>query len=340
MGALTVPTRLSALSLALLIAACAAVPTLTPAPEPTARPTPTLQPSPRPTPTSEPTARPTPTPAPTPTPVPTPQPTPTPTPLDASLLDRRLTVLFIGKDTNTQRRQAGEPVNTDALVVLSVSADYRRVDLVALPRDMVDVPLGDGRIWTGKINSIYRQLGVEALRRAVSATLGVRIDHYVAIDMNDFGRLVNRIGGIAVHVPAPLADSVTGLYLGAGPQRLDGNNALRYARTRKQDGDYARGRRHQQLMLAMADRLRKDAATLDLVGIVGALGSLETDVPLDRVPTMLEILRRTGAADDSIRVLGPPRFALFEGIEAGPRGWVMIPNLREMRAYVASVMGD
>jgi hypothetical protein len=39
-------------------------------------------------------------------------------------------------------------------------------------------------------------------------------------------------------------------------------------------------------------------------------------------------------------VLGPTRFAYFEGFEPGTaRGWVMIPNVAEMRAYARALIG-
>jgi hypothetical protein len=39
-------------------------------------------------------------------------------------------------------------------------------------------------------------------------------------------------------------------------------------------------------------------------------------------------------------VLQPPRFALFEGVEGPARGWVMIPNVEEIRAAVQSLTSD
>jgi len=309
------------------LAACTSA--LEPTVAPTASPTlePTASPSPFPTPT------------PSPTPIPTPVPTPTPIPLDQGLLDRRLTILFIGKDSNPQRRATGETVNTDAMVVVSVAATYDRVDMVALPRDTVDIPLGDGQVWTGKLNSIYWHRGPDALRQAMSATLAIPIDYYVAIDMGDFGSLINEVGGVSVLVPRAISDPTTGLFVEPGAQPLDGNDALRYARTRKQDGDYARGARHMQLLQALADKLRSGDTDVDLAAVLGSLGSLETNLPLEKVPTIYEILRRTAPVHESAMVLGPPRFAIFQGLD-GPRGWVMIPNIGEMRAYVGSVMRD
>jgi hypothetical protein len=55
-----------------------------------------------------------------PTVEPTPEPSPT---LAAELMDRRWTILYVGTDRNAPREAAGEPINTDALMLVSLSAD-------------------------------------------------------------------------------------------------------------------------------------------------------------------------------------------------------------------------
>lgn len=57
-------------------------------------------------------------------------------------------------------------MNTDMLIVTNVYADGSRIDLVILPRTSVDVPQGDGRIWSGKINALRASLGLPALKDA------------------------------------------------------------------------------------------------------------------------------------------------------------------------------
>lgn len=313
---------------AISLAACAAEVAPTPVtPEPTASPTP------RPTATPVPT----PTPAPTPTPIPTPVPTPTPIPLDEGLLNQRLTVLLAGIDSNLDRASRGLEQNTDAMVVASIDAAHSQIAMVALPRDTVDLVLADGTIWGGKANGIMRTLGIEALRGALEATYGIHIDYYVAMDMADFGEVVHAVGGVEIDVPTAMYDPGVGLNLAPGRQVLDLNDANRYVRTRV-DSDYGRALRQQQILPALIGELVDPANQVDLLALAGALSSLQTDIPLEKIPTLAEIGRRSAPAGVSTQVLGPPRFATFEGF-AGARGWVMIPNIGEMRAYVQAVMG-
>jgi LCP family protein required for cell wall assembly len=311
----------SALLLAVLLGACGSpAPTPTPTPQPTA--------SPSPTPTPEPTASPSPTPVPTPTPV----------PLDEALLGRRVTVLVLGADNNDIRRARGFVENTDTMLVVSVDAKHERITMLSLPRDTVDVPMADGRTWTAKINSLRPALGYAAIEGALEMLYGISIDYYVEIDMADFGRMVNAVGGVDVVNAYRLYDPAIGLNMAAGPQHLDGNGASRYVRTR-QDMDYARAKRQQQVLLALVRKFIDPESTVNPLKLLAELSSLQTNIPLDKVPTFIELARRSSGAKVVGEVMGPPRFALFQGF-AGARGWVMIPNIPEMRAFVRSAVPD
>lgn len=312
----------AALLFGVLLSACSGAP-----PSATATPEPTPSPSPSATP------------KPTPTPSPTPIPTPTPIPLDQSLLVRRVTVMVLGTDTNDIRRAIrGWVENTDAILVVSIDPMHEQITMLSLPRDTVDVPMADGGTWTAKINALRPALGYAAIEGALETLYGIPIDYYVEIDMADFGRLVNAVGGVDVVNPYHLSDPAIGLNLPAGPAHLNGNGAARYVRTRM-DMDYARARRQQQVFVALVEKFVDPAFEVDPLELLAGLRSLRTNIPLDKVPTFMELARRAGDATVVGEVMGPPRFALFEGY-SGSRGWVMIPNIPEMRAFARSMIGD
>ena len=291
------------------------------------------------TPTPSPTPAATPSPTASPTPVPTATPSPTPNPIDQAMLARRFTVLVAGVDSNATRQANGETPNTDAVMVISVSPDQSRIDMLSLPRDTVDIPMPDGTIYHKKVNSISATLGVDALRGAMSSLLGVPIDRYVELNMDDFRWMVDAVGGVDVELKAPISDVQVHLRLPAGMNHLDGMTALSYSRTRR-DSDYGRAARQQQVILAL---VRKWIAPSigDLVVGLRLRASLQTDITLDEVPTLLEMGRRALNAKVTGIVLGPPRFSLFVGYEPNSRrGWVMIPNVKAMKAYVRAALAD
>ncbi len=290
-------------------------------------------------PSASPSPIPTPSPTLSPTPSPTLEPTPTPIPIDQAMLAARFTVLVVGVDSSAQRRSADLPENTDALMVVSVSADKSRIDFISVPRDTVDVPLPDGTTYRHKINSIADALGIEALPGAMSTLLGVPIDHYVRIDMDDFIWLVDAVGGIDVDVKTHLVDPKVHLNLAAGATHLDGATALAYSRTRA-DNDYGRAARQQQVVLALVQKWL-DPSAAALLDAAFNVSSLQTNLSLDELPTLLEIGRRSASAKVTAVVLSPPGYSLFVGIEPhSTRGWVIIPNVAAMRRYAKAELSD
>jgi LCP family protein required for cell wall assembly len=305
------------LLVAALLAGCATgTPSPSTTPVPTLEATPTLVPSAVPTPTS----------------------TPAPIPVHEQMLARRFTVLVAGEDTSSYRRAHGvKGWRTDALMVISVSADKSKIAMISLPRDTVDVPMANGVTYHGKVNGISESFGLEALRGAMATLLGVPIDRYIRVDMDDFSWLVDAVGGIDVDVKTQLSDPKVHLRLTPGPTHLDGTQALSFSRTRA-DSDYARAARQQQVILALV-RKWLDPGLWAMIGSARLLGSLRTDIRLDELPTLVEIGRRSESAQVSQIVLEPPRFSLFVGFEPNSkRGWVMIPNLPAIRAYARSVL--
>jgi LCP family protein required for cell wall assembly len=281
---------------------------------------------------------PTPTIQPTPTPeAATPTASPSPT-LDAELLERRWTVLFVGTDLNAAREERGDPVSTDAIMLVSLSADQSEVTMVSLPRDTVDVPLPDGGTYSRKINALYAEEGVEALVGAMEALYEVPIDAHVVLDMDDFTSIVDAVGGVEVSPEEPLTDPKVDLELEAGPQEIDAATANGYVRTRV-DQDYGRMGRQQEVLAAIVERLTAADAEIDVRALAESLESLETDLELDDLPTLLELARRATDADVGRLVISPPLIT-FEGDRGDGRGYILEADVEAVRDEVQALIGE
>jgi LCP family protein required for cell wall assembly len=258
--------------------------------------------------------------------------------LNAELMDRRWTVMYVGTDVNERRESEGHVPNADALMVVSVSADSSEVAMISLPRDTVDVPLPGGETYSRKINALYQEQGVEALVGAMEELYQVPIDGYVVLDMDDFSRLVEAVDGVDVDLEEPLVDPTVELDLPAGPQELDAPTANRYVRTRV-DQDYGRMGRQQEVVMGLVERLTDPERDLDLRAVLDAFDSLETDLPLEDLPTLLEIARRATDAEVRQLVIEPPLIT-FEGDRGDGRGYILEPDIEAIRAAVAELIGD
>jgi LCP family protein required for cell wall assembly len=257
----------------------------------------------------------------------------------------RINVLLMGIDSGPRRNHA----LTDTLIVVSLDSDGQTVSMVSIPRDMVDVPLGNGKTFEPKINSLlgyanrnkaeFPQGGTRALQQAVGALLGIPIHYYSKIDLGGFVEVVDAVGGIDVNVKRALADPNYGGYgvgpgwsISAGKHHLDGKNALAYARIRKSNGesDFTRAERQQQVLIAIRDKAVRNNLLLSLPRLLDALaGTVRTDVPDDRLPELAALAEEIGA-DRTLQVVIRGNMVRSGGPNH-PYGSVQIPNIKRIQ---------
>ncbi|HEX3721195.1 MAG TPA: LCP family protein, partial [Nitrolancea sp.] len=116
----------------------------------------------------------------------------------------------------------------------------------------------------------------------------IKIDYYAVVDFTGFQKIVNSLGGVTLDVPAPIKDdeypgedfNYTRVIFHTGLQHMNGQQALRYVRTRHDDNDFARGNRQQQLLEA----LKQQSLSLGLITqapqLISQLGdTVRTDLP-------------------------------------------------------------
>ncbi|HZO33089.1 MAG TPA: LCP family protein [Chloroflexota bacterium] len=196
------------------------------------------------------------------TPLPTPQVTATP---GASWVGpQTFTFVALGVDQRDDR----EIPRTDTIMIGKVDLRAPKVNLISIPRDLlVDIP-GYGK---DRINTVYvygEQFkepdgGIGLLRRTIEKNFGVQIDHFGLLDFQCFRTAVDALGGVTVNVPRaivdpsyPTEDYGTRLVkFETGVQKMDGERALEYARTRSADSDFHRIQRQQLIIAAMRDQV-------------------------------------------------------------------------------------
>lgn len=225
-----------------------------------------------------------------------------------------LSVLLLGTDA---RAEDTEPTRTDAIVLVRIARDTGRVSMLSIPRDLWVPYAGGGE---GRINAAYAigekrygpGGGAVVAKATVARLVGVDVDNFVLINFQGFETLIDQLGGITVDVPEALYDPAypTADYqtievrFRAGPQHMDGERALIYARTRHADSDFGRNQRQQLVLMAIFDRIRERGLLQQLTSLddyTGALrGYVQTDLSRSR---MLEVagFARGVSPDDVLR---------------------------------------
>lgn len=217
----------------------------------------------------------------------------------------REAVLVLGSDARPDELKRGEVGRTDTVLVLVADRATPRVAMVSIPRDLwVSIAGGHGE---ERINAAYEVGGSQTAKQTVSNVLGQRIDRYTVIGLQGVRDVVDAVGGVDITVPQAIHDETypTDDYgyqtveIPAGRQHMDGDTALKYARTRHQDSDFGRIARQQQVLAGVRNAMLNPVNWPRVAAVALAVSrSLKTDVsPLDAVAIAAAMLRDPGEPD-------------------------------------------
>ena len=165
--------------------------------------------------------------------------------------------LIVGSDSrafvsdNTAQNHFGDPKKetgqrSDTIMIAHVDPHSKQALLVSFPRDTwVRLPGGCHEKINAAFNADYRCAGQhggpDMLVSTIKENFNVSINHYLEIDFVGFRRIVDVLGHVSIYFPTPARDKFTGLSVQGGCQKLDGLQALAYARSRHyQFFDYAK----------------------------------------------------------------------------------------------------
>ncbi len=240
------------------------------------------------------------------------------------LLDGPMTILIMGVD---KRKGERGPWRTDTMILAYVDPNSKRAALVSIPRDLyVLIPdYGRGEHFE-RINAanVYGELfdypggGPALAKRTIYRNFGVQVDRYVMVDFDGFRKIIDMIGGIEIDVPRPITDyryptedyGYMTVHFDAGPQHMDGERALQYARTRKSTSDFDRARRQQQVIMAVRDKVLSldilpNMTPKNILNIINTLGnSVETDLTLEEILALARLATEIEESNISRAVIG------------------------------------
>jgi len=164
----------------------------------------------------------------------------------------------------TPYQQSEAAANTDTLMIWRVGGGSSRK--LSIPRDtLVNLPECGGI--TEKINAAWSCGGPKATIEAVEALTGVKINHMIVVDLGNFVKFIDDIGGVTVKTPricsnisGGAADGGYTLDLNPGVHHLDGTDAVTLARTRENScnlayDDINREKMQQQIMNGVKNQL-------------------------------------------------------------------------------------
>lgn len=207
-----------------------------------------------------------------------------------------MNILAIGTDARGDNYNYGL---ADVIRLVRVDFVNPKVTVLEFPRDLwVEIPdIADNLDGQDheKLNQAYLYgnrgfgytddpaRGPGLLARTLQLNFGANIDHYAAVNMKTFVKLVNAVGGIDVDLPKAVDgrtadDPASRLLFESGKHHLDGTRALTLARIRIA-GTFARADNQNRVLCALRDKLISTDVIARLPQLIQSFqGAIQTDM--------------------------------------------------------------
>jgi LCP family protein required for cell wall assembly len=214
------------------------------------------------------------------------------------VVDGTLNILLVGSDSRDPDMPSveGGPARTDTLVIMHIPASHDKAYLVSIPRDtwvyVPESPDGQNGDTMAKINASYAWGGLPLTVETVERFTGVRMDHVALIDFNGFIKVTDALGGVDLNIEQSIV-SIHEPYrtFTAGPNHLDGAEALDYVRQRYQfpDGDFARMRHQHEFLKALLDKAVSRGTVTNLGTFKDFVSSVASALTVDKDFSLIDL---------------------------------------------------
>jgi LCP family protein required for cell wall assembly len=240
-------------------------------------------------------------------------------------------LLLLGSDNDAKFGNGAVLTQTD--IVVRIDLQHHKVTMVSIPRDMW-IPSDTGSCCL-KLDEISGALtygpstpklnGFAHTAAAIENDFGIPISAYAWVGLDGFVKVIDTLGGVDVDVLHPIVDDAypkdldphgdpyayQRLYIPAGPQHLNGAEALNYVRSRHSDltGDFGRSARQQSVLVALKKKLDSGAILSNLDELANDLkDSVITSLTIPQVLSLANFARGLKPTDFIQKVLSAPTY--------------------------------
>ncbi|RKQ35591.1 LCP family protein [Oceanobacillus halophilus] len=187
--------------------------------------------------------------------------------------------LLLGVD-----ERSGDRGRSDTMIILSLNPESDSMLMLSIPRDTYVTIPGRGK---DKINHAYAFGGTELSVQTVEETFDIPIHVYGRVNMEGFQQGIDALGGVTINNNFSFTQD--GSNFPEGEIRLNGKEALKYIRMRKQDprGDFGRNERQRKVIAAAIDQAASFNSITKFGEMLNILGTnVQTDLDMDRIRTL------------------------------------------------------
>lgn len=177
------------------------------------------------------------------------------------------TIAVFGVDSRDGNVNKG--TNADVIMLCNINRGTGEIKIVSVFRDTY-LNINDGSTYN-KINAAYANGGAAQALAAINRNLDLDVTEYVTFNWKSVADGINMLGGVDIDISKAEfryinsfitetveKSGVPSVHLkSAGPNHLDGVQAVAYARLRKMDTDFARTERQRLVLQKSFDKAKK-----------------------------------------------------------------------------------
>lgn len=182
-------------------------------------------------------------------------------------LEEYRNIALLGIDSRADEYSQGN--RSDCIIILSINNKTNDAKLFSVYRDTYLEIEGHG---LDKVTHAYSFGEAPLALKTLNTNLDLNIKEFVAVNFNALANTIDKIGGVTINIDstelthinngapglAKLVGTTTSKLSSTGTQRLDGAQAVTYARIRyAEGGDYKRTERMRTVFIAMIDEIKK-----------------------------------------------------------------------------------
>ncbi len=207
------------------------------------------------------------------------------------------TVAVFGVDSRDGN--TGKGSLADVQMIASINRETGDVNVISIYRDTY-VNMGDDDYH--KVNDAYLKGGSDLAIEVLNNNLDIAIDDYATFNWKAVAEGINILGGIELEITQPefeyinsfITETVESTGVGSvhltqpGYQRLDGVQAVAYARLRLMDTDFQRTNRQQKVIeLAIEKAKLADISTLNTL-VINTFAQVSTSMGINDILSMVK----------------------------------------------------
>ena len=219
------------------------------------------------------------------------------------------TILLMGIDSTDEVLEKNAVANGDTLILITFNPKTLNATMLSIPRDSY-VPIA---CWSNKAeNKITHAAayGNDCMIKTIENYFDVNIDYYAKINFKGLVKLVDALGGVEIEVEQTLctdnSNREDAVCIFPGKQVLNGEQALVYARNRKQlvNGDFGRNYHQQQIIMALMDKVKEIDSAAEFMNLLNTVSnSIDTNFTTKQILSFYnvakDILRKSMSSEEA-----------------------------------------